>query len=129
MKMTKTVYTITTGPLKRDFTASYEPLGDGKRHYRVMVGPSVANCYGYPAYTAGCLWYEDRDGRVKHAVISAGSKKLPANKVTLSGVARKLGFPMVARYLARNNRWGSVAVEAARKAAFDELDEHFNRKG
>jgi hypothetical protein len=129
MKMTKTVCSVTTGALKRDITSSYESHNDGKRHFKVVAGPSVANCYGYPAYTAGVLWYEDQDGRVKHAVISAGSKELPANKVTCSGVARKLGFPLVARYLARNDRWGSVAVEAARKAAFDELAAHFNGEG
>lgn len=129
MKMIKTMCTITTGDLKRDFTRSYESYNDGKQHFRVAVGPSVASCYGYPAHTAGVLWYEDQDGFVKYTGFSAGSKKLPANKVTCSGVARKLGLPQVARYLARNNRWGRKAVEAARKAAFDELDAYFNRKG
>jgi hypothetical protein len=125
MKMTKTVCTVSTGALKRDITSSYESHNDGKRHFRVVFGPSVANCYGYPAYTAGCLWYEDQDGCVWYAVISAGSKMLPANKVTCSVVARKLGLPVVARYLARNYRGGDDAIKAARKAAFDELDAYY----
>lgn len=125
MKMIKTICTISTGDLVRDFTSTYESFNDGERHFQIWVGNPVANCYGYPAYTAGFIWYENRDGFVKYAGCSAGSKMLPANKVTRSGVARKLGFPMLARYLARNYRWGRETVDAARKAAFDELDEYF----
>ena len=128
-RMTKAVITIETGRLVRDFTDTYRSRGDGKRHFRVKVGPPVANCYRYPAYTAGIVWYEDRAGFVHCGVIAAGDKVLPANKVTCSGVARKLGFPMLGKYLARNYRWGSGAVNTAKRAAFAELDEHFNGEG
>ena len=125
-KMTKAVITIETGQLVRDFTDTYESQGDGKRHLRVKVWPTVANCYRYPAYTAGIVWYEDRSGFVHWEVISASDKILPANKATCSGVARRLGLPKLGTYLARNCRWGSEAVAAALAAAFEELEAHFN---
>lgn len=129
MKMTRAKITIETGSLVRDFTDTYESQGDGKHHFRVIVGPTVANRYGYPAYTAGLVWYEDRSGFVHWEVIAAGDKVLPANKATCSGVARHLGLPKLGTYLARNHRWGSKAVAAARAAAFDELEAHFNGEG
>ncbi len=125
MKMIKTRCTISTGDLVRDFTCTYESFNDGKQHFKVIVGDSVPNCYDYPAWTAGFIWYENKDGFVKYTGCSAGSKMLPANKVTHSGVARRLGFLMLARYLARNYRWSSGMVEKAKNAAFDELDEYF----
>ncbi len=128
-KMTKAVVTIETGQLVRDFTDTYESQGDGKQHLRVKVGPTVANCYGYRAYTAGIVWYEDRSGFVHWEVIAAGDKILPANKATCSGVARCLGLPKLGTYLARNCRWGSKAVAAALDAAFEELETHFNGEG
>jgi hypothetical protein len=128
-RMTKADITIETGRLVRDFTDTYRSRGDGKRHLRVKVGPTVANCYRYPAYTAGIVWYEDRAGFVHCGVIAAGDKILPANKATCSGVARRLGLPKLGAYLARNCRWGSVSVAAALVAALDELDEHFNGEG
>ena len=128
-RMIKAEMTIETGRLVRDFTDTYESQNDGKRHLRVMVGDSVANCYGYPAYTAGLVWYEDRAGFVHWEVITAGDRMLPANKATCSGVARHLGLPKLGAYLARNRRWGSEAVAAALVAALDELDEHFNGEG
>ena len=127
-KMIRAEITIETGRLVRDFTDTYRSRCDGKRHFRVKVGPTVANCYGYPAYTAGLVWYEDRAGFVHWEVISAGDKVLPANKATCSGVARRLGLPKLGAYMARNCRWGSAAVTAAKAAAFDELEAHFNGK-
>ena len=127
-RMTKADITIETGSLVRDFTDTYRSRGDGKRHLRVMVGDSVANCYGYPAYTAGLVWYEDRAGFVHWEVIAAVDRILPANKATCSGVARHLGLPKLGAYLARNCRWGSEAVAAALVAAFEELEAHFNGK-
>lgn len=128
-KMTKAEVTIETGRQVRDFTDTYESQGDGERHFRVVVGPTVANCYRYPAYTAGLVWYEDRSGFVHWEVIAAGDKALPANKATCSGVARRLGHPKLGAYLARNRRWGSEAVAAALAAALDELEAHFNGEG
>ena len=126
MKMTKAVITIETGQLVRDFTDTYKSQNDGERHFRVVVGPTVANCYRYPAYTAGLVWYEDRSGFVHWEVIAAGDRMLPANKATCSGAARRLMLPKLGAYLARNRRWGSEAVAAALAAAFEELEAHFN---
>jgi hypothetical protein len=125
-KMIRAEITIETGRLVRYFTNTYMSRGDGKRHYRVTVGPTVANCYGYPAYTAGLVWYEDRAGFVHWEVIAAGDKVLPANKATTSDVARRLGLPKLEAYMERNCRWSKEAVAAAKAAAFEELDAHFN---
>lgn len=53
----------------------------GKPSIRATHGGSVANCYGYRADTEGCVTVAFPDGFVWQRIY-----RLPANKVTLSGV-------------------------------------------
>jgi hypothetical protein len=53
----------------------------GKPHLRAAHGGSVANAYNYPASTEGCVAVGFPDGSYWCYVT-----RLPANKVTLSGV-------------------------------------------
>lgn len=114
-------YFISTGNLKRDGTYSYESQNDGKMHFSVEHGGGVANCYGYPAWTSGIIFFEDKNGNVFADWISCRGKGLPANKVTVSGVARHLGLPILSKYLGRNSRWGNKAKMKCRNKAFSEL--------
>lgn len=55
----------------------------GRAVIKACHGGGVANCYGYPAETEGCITIAWPDGHVWQRVV-----RLPANKVTFAGVFR-----------------------------------------
>jgi len=57
----------------------------GKVAFSIGHGGDVANRYGYPAETEGCLAVAFPSGEVEAWVV-----RVPANKVTLTGVCRKV---------------------------------------
>ena len=94
-------------------------LARARKHNRVAVsvrhGGSVANSYGYPAETEGAVAIAAPDGRVW-----VGVERLPANKVTLSGVVSAvLGgqSPWRARF---DDRYSVETWEIARPHALRE---------
>ena len=55
----------------------------GRAVIKACHGGTVANSYGYPAETEGCISIAWPDGHIWQVVV-----RLPANKATLSGVFR-----------------------------------------
>lgn len=87
--------------------------------FRAVHGGTVCNTYGYPAETecaVAVALYSDTE--IKVAVYAA---QIPANKTTLSGVARAC-LPVAVPVF--DHRYGDGKTQAARKAAIEEVTAH-----